>query len=369
MRFDPRFTRSSHLVEVIAEAERLAGRLVASDPGPRAALAERRLVESAVATLRLDGSPIDEQLAARLLTAMGPPQRRAPVTPSVPPVPSRGGWHHTLRVSPERLEEAPDDEILATELAGAMAGLSSDDLAAELLDRPVDVLARLHGRITRGLVDPDVAGRPRTTTQAVHDASVGRVIYFAPPPTDAVAGLHVLGGWLTGAAAREHAVVVSGVLLLELLRLHPYEAANGRHARAAARLALRARGLDPDGLAAPEPWLALDPLGLYEEVARTGRRRDLTIWLERWGEAVAAGLRTSARRLDVLSGDPPPRAVAFALERRGSPFTVADYRAVTRTGPEEATLDLHALLDEGLIRRIPGARGLRFDALEPDALT
>lgn len=356
MRAPPRFTRSSHLVELVAEAERLAERIAAADADARGRLTPVRRRESAVATLRLDGSPIDAPTAERL-AGRGPGGAPAGDQPRDPAV---GGWHRTLRLAPERLHVAGDDDILAVELAGAEAGLEADDLAGLLLEAPVEALARLHRRMTAGLLAPELAGRPRTTEQAVHDASVGRIIYYAPSPADVVADLHVLGAWVTGEAAREHAVVLSGVLHFELLRLHPYEAANGRHARAAARLALRARGLDPDGLAAPEPWLARDPLATYEEVARTVRRRDLTIWLEHWGEAVTGGLRESGRRLGVLEAEPPPRALDFLRGRAGT-FTVADYRAEAGAGPEETAADLRVLLDAGAVRRVPGGRGLRFE--------
>ena len=131
-------------------------------------------------------------------------------------------------------------------------------------------------------------------------------------------------------------------------------------ARAAARLVLRARGLDPFGLAAPEPALATDRLGYHEEVASTLRRRDLSIWLERWGEAVTAGLRRAARAFGMLVDEVPDRAAAFVAGHPDPTFTVADYRAVGEVGPAGARADLQALLDAGRTERVPGARGLRY---------
>jgi Fic family protein len=173
--------------------------------------------------------------------------------------------------------------------------------------------------------------------------------------------LALLGAWLSSAGTREHGLIAAGVLHHELLRIHPFDAAGGRLARAAARLLLRARGLDPDGLAAPEPALDGDRLGYHDEVARTRRRRDLTIWLERWSEAVTEGLRTSARALGQLAVEPSKRAVRAVADRTpGSVFTVADHRAEAQLGPEGSGADLQALLDAGRIVRVPGSRGLRF---------
>lgn len=346
------FTRTPHLVGLVAEAEQLAAMLEATDPGAaRAALWSA----AALATLRMDGStipdaPTHEQVEAALHAPAGTTSGADP-----------GGWHRTMRSALD-LEDAADEVVWAREFQGVVDALSADDVAEALLRRPVDALADLHRRLTRGLVDPDWAGRPRTTEQAVHDASVGRILYFAPTPAEVPGDLHRLAGWLATGAAREHGLVVSGIVHLELLRVHPFEAANGRLARAAARLVLRARGLDPHGLSVPEIPLAADAIGTYEEVARTSRRRDLTIWLERWSEAVTAGLRHAAHALGVLQADVPDRALAFVDDRAGARFTIMDYRGDVGVGPEEARADLAELLDAGLATRVLGGRGLTFTA-------
>lgn len=347
----PRFSRTRHLVDLIAETERLA-QTVADAPG-HDRLTSERLDAAAVATLRLDGSPItgvpptDGIVAEPDASETGRPVRR-------------GTWLDAMRSGTDaHVEQEADREVQALEYLGVRTGLASDDLADELLTSPVEALALLHRRITHGLVAADHAGVPRRSEQAVHDASVGRIIYFPTEPPAIPRELALMVAWLDSAASREHGLVVSGVLQHELLRIHPYEAANGRLARTAARLVLRARGLDPAALGAPEVALATDPVGYYDEVARTVRRRDLSIWLERWGEAVTEGLREVARRLGVLDADVSAQATAFAAARPA--FTIADYRAEVAAGPEQARAELTALLDAGRIRRVLGSRGLRYE--------
>lgn len=349
MALTPRFTRTPHLVDLVAEAERLAAAVALANPAPAADLWS----EAALASLRLDGStipraPTAEEVHAALVAA----------TPSEAG-PARATWADTLRSAGD-VDEAADTVLWAREFQGVIDALTADDLAARLLTSPVDALAELHRRLTRGLVAADSAGVPRTRDQAVHDASVGRIIYFAVDPAEVPTHLHRLGGWLASAAAREHGLIVSGVVHYELLRIHPFEAANGRLARAAARLVLRARDLDPHGLAVAEIALAADPIGTYDEVARTSRRRDLTIWLERWGEAVTAGLRLAGQHLGLNVDLVPDRAAAFVAGRSDPEFTVVDYRAEVGVGPEEARADLGELLDAGRIERIAGSRGLRY---------
>lgn len=360
----PRFVRSPHLVELVAEVERLAAAVAAPAGAARrdAVVADRRHA-AVLASLRLDGSPVTDAPDPAVLAAA---RGRVAEVAADPAAPRRGTWFDAMRAFDEVDADDPeaaahDDQLHALEYAGADAGFDADDLAGPLRSTPGDALAELHRRLTAGLVAPERAGAPRTSEQAVHDASVGRVLYFTVEPDAVPRELGLLGAWLTSTAAREHALVVSGVVHLELLRIHPFDAANGRLARAAARLLLRAGGLDPDGLAAPEPALDRDRLGYHDEVARTRRRRDLTIWLERWGEAVSDGLRASARALGAVTATVPSATAAY-LDELGphERFTVADHRAATAAAPGDAAAALRAALDAGRIVRRPGSRGLRF---------
>jgi Fic family protein len=345
-----RFSRTTHLVELIAGSERFASALTEGRGSDRDALAVRAEDAAVLASLRLDGArlerlPVTDDLPARL------------EDPAIAAATTRQGtWLDAMGT----LRSDPDEAVQALETLGVRTALRAGDLEERLFTHPADTLAELHRRLTRGLVAPEHAGALRRSDQAVHDASVGRVLYFPTQPAAIARELALLEAWLVTTAPREHGLVVSGMVHLELLRIHPFEAANGRLARAAARLVLRARGLDPAGLAAPEPGLETDALGYHEEVASTLRRRDATIWLERWGEAVTDALRHATRTLGLHRTDPPPRAARFVATWDDDVFTVADYRAEAAVGPEDARSDLQALLDVGAIRRVPGARGLRF---------
>lgn len=355
----PAFSRSPHLVDLVAETERLAALVAAAPASARTALAPRVRERAALASLRLDGAdltatPSDAAVqAARAVEGVTEDDPARTAT-----------WFDSMRI--RDLSEVATEhaaQVHALEYAGLRDADASDDLRARLLAAPTETLATLHRRLTRGLVAADRAGAPREREQAVHDAANGRILYFTTDPAAVPRELALLDAWLTSAATREHALVVAGVLQLELLRIHPFDAAGGRLARAASRLVLRDRGLDPDGLAGPEPALDGDRLGYHDEVARTLRRRDLTIWLERWGEAVTDGLRAAARDLGRLDAPLPEGAETFLAAHRDG-FTVADHRAEARRSPAESRADLAALLDAGRIRRVLGARGLRYEVVD-----
>lgn len=341
----PPFSRSPHLEALERSAVALARRVPEEVP---ADLSEVLRAEAAVATLQLDGSPIEE-----------PPERvvGAPAgsVASAPPT-ERGSW-----VDAFGLADLPDARITAREYRGARAAAEALDLAGALLSEPLDALADLHARATAGLVTPEHQGRWRRTRQVVHDASVGKVVLQVAEPEHVPDRMATLARWLRGSAEMPP-LLLSGVLQEELLAIHPFESANGRVARAAARLVLHGGGLDPPGVVPVESVLVEDPGGYWREVAATQRRRDLTIWLERWAEAVTDALREVARRCGVEATSPPDRAVTFLAERYEDGFTIAEYRDTVGVDLDAARRDLSALLDDGRIRRVPGSRGLRFFA-------
>ncbi len=346
----PRFGRTPHLVELLAEVSGLADLLRTTDPDPETVADTRD--RALLATLQLDGSPLTELPSEERIAALG--------LPSVDdqPVPSTRGssWYTSF----DAMTDAPDERLLALEARGVLAAFAADDLAGGLQDDPIATLAELHTRLTVGLVAPDRAGVPRQSEQAVHDATIGRILYYTAEPAEVPDALDALADWLRGPGRVAHALITAGILHLEVLRIHPFDAANGRLARAAARLTLRAAGLDPHGLAAPEVALARDPLGYHDEVASTLRRRDASIWLERWGDAVATGLREAGRTLGVVPIDLPESAASFLAGLTTDAFTVLHYREHRDGDVEAARGDLLAMLDAGAVSRVPGSRGLRF---------
>jgi hypothetical protein len=170
---------------------------------------------------------------------------------------------HDVALSALR-EEAPDDAVVQ----GALR-IAADlrPLVETWEHAPLQALARMHTLAASGLAGDDELGRPRT------DAGVSE-------------RLATLVSVLSSTAAP--AVVVAGVVHGELLALAPFPVANGVVARAAARVVLVARGLDPRAVSAPDVGCARDPAA-YRECAAGFARGDVGPWLLLWCDAVAYG--------------------------------------------------------------------------------
>lgn len=159
---------------------------------------------------------------------------------------------------------------------------------------PRQALARLHVLAAADLVPgSDALGRPRPSG-ALYEDPLG--LGPAPEPLEVAARLDGLARVLTGGTAVP-AVVVAAVVHGELLALRPFGTADGLVARAAARLVLVDRGLDPKAVSAPEVGHAeLDGHGAgeYGEALRAyvrGGADGVATWVVHCARAVALGAR------------------------------------------------------------------------------
>jgi hypothetical protein len=160
---------------------------------------------------------------------------------------------------------------------------------------PRQALARLHVLAAAELVpDPDALGRPRASGVVPEDP-VG--LGPAPEPVEVAARLDGLARVLT-AGTSAPAVVVAAVVHGELMALRAFGTADGLVARAAARLVLVDRGLDPKAVSAPEVGhLELGSAhgpGEYAQALRayvSGGPEGVATWLVHCARAVALGAR------------------------------------------------------------------------------
>ena len=162
------------------------------------------------------------------------------------------------------------------------------------------LLARLHAAAgARWLPDADL-GRVRTEDAPPRDLTG---LGAAPGGSEAAARLALLTR--TVGTTRAPALVVAAVVHGELLAVRPFAAANGTVARAAARLLLCARGLDPTGAVVPEVGWAAAPVPYLATAARfaTGTPEGVAAWVGACADGVVAGAAEARRVADaVLAG-------------------------------------------------------------------
>jgi hypothetical protein len=174
-----------------------------------------------------------------------------------------------------RAFDSSDDRPEAAIVAAALRVCTEvGPLAATWERAPLQVLARLH-LVAAAPADPETAGRP-------HE----------PDGDELTVRLDTLAALLTERTAAP-ALVVAGVVHGELLALRPFPSCNGIIARAAARLVLITRGVDPKAVSVPEvgyvdvPQAYADSAGGYLH----GTPGGVAQWLVHCCEAVLLGAR------------------------------------------------------------------------------
>ncbi len=161
---------------------------------------------------------------------------------------------------------------------------------------PAQAFARLATLAGAGFVEGDVVGRPRADLVADDPLRIGALA----PPGEVNARLDTLVRLLV-APTEAPALVVASVVHGELLALRPFAWGSGLVARAAFRLVMASRGLDPHLLTVPESGWWSAGRTTYVNAIRgfiTGKPEGLAAWIDLNCRAVAEGSRAA-----VLSAD------------------------------------------------------------------
>ncbi|RMI02045.1 Fic family protein, partial [Cellulomonas triticagri] len=148
------------------------------------------------------------------------------------------------------------------------------------------VLARLHQAAGAGWLDDADLGRVRAVGAPPRDLTG---LGPAPAGDEAAERLALLTR--TVAATRVPALLVAAVVHGEVLAVRPFAAGNGVVARAAARMLLSGRGLDPTGAVVPEVAWSGTPHPYLAAAARfaTGTPEGVAGWVSAVADAVVAG--------------------------------------------------------------------------------
>ncbi len=196
----------------------------------------------------------------------------------------RGGWASAaLEGAVTPLAELPAVAVAEPVLAGALRATGAVGGLADTWGRaPWQVLARLHTLAAAGSVALDRLGRP-----------------VADP---AIAGrLEALARLVVGATGQP-AILLAAVVHGELQSLQPFGSRDGIVARAAARITMVSRGLDPKSVSVPE----IGHLELQDEYApalaayQSATPDGVAAWLRHCCQAVALGAREGLAICDAV---------------------------------------------------------------------
>ncbi|MEX2563465.1 MAG: Fic family protein, partial [Nitriliruptoraceae bacterium] len=338
-----------------------------------------------VDSLALDGASVtDDEVLSVVDDVLAPRAATAKELEVIVPVAARASWANALKIDPPTAardvtgEPQPtgaaggaDPRLRVLEILGVAHALACQEAGVALRTNLLDALAALHRSLTTGLVAPERIGAFRASEQAVHDGASGRILYFVSLPDEVPGALTNMECRLADATL--HPVVVAGLAHLDVLRIHPFDAANGRLARAVSSWLLRTSDTDPHGVVSVEAALASEPLAYHEQVAASLRRSDLAAWLCWWAESVESALidslspttwqDTTGVEANRAHSDRPSDLAEWLLSRDDEPaatLTITDVRNDLGIDLDAARDLLTVGLRTGVVRRVRGSMGLRY---------
>lgn len=190
---------------------------------------------------------------------------------------------------PVPLEQARGGEVSDPVVQGALrVSAELGLLATTWHTAPRQALARLHVLAAADGAPADDLGRPRADGHVRDPLELGAL----PSPPEVTARLDALSDVLTSPTGAP-ALVVAAIVHGELLTLRPFGWGDGIVARAAARLTLVDRGLDPKSLIAPEVGHAELRDGYVAGLRgyASGTPEGVAGWIRHCAEAVELGAR------------------------------------------------------------------------------
>lgn len=185
-----------------------------------------------------------------------------------------------------------DDSPLGRALAAALR-LSDEvpSLVASFRTSPPQALAAAHAVTAIEFVADDELGRPRRSPVADDPIRLGIVV----DPEECAARLRSLSAVLT-APTTASAPVVAAIAHAEIAVIAPFAWGSGLIARAATRLTLASRGVDPDGLGVPEVGMRSLGRSAYVKALREyagGTPEGVAAWIVHHSEAIRLGARAA----------------------------------------------------------------------------
>ncbi len=174
-----------------------------------------------------------------------------------------------------------------------------------------ETLLQVHKLTVDKLVPEEQVGRYRTVKVVIRGVETGQVT-FTPPEASEVAGqIENLLGWLNSDSGKVNSPILkAGVLLYEVVRIHPFTEGNGRTARALATLSLFKDGYDVKRFFSLEEYYDQDISGYYKALQSASNQlttdeseRDLTSWLEYFTEGLAVEITRIKDKVKKLSVD------------------------------------------------------------------
>lgn len=176
---------------------------------------------------------------------------------------------------------------------------------------------KIHRLTTSKLLPKKDSGRYRRGPVYIIERPLNKIIYTAPDYKKVPYLMKDLYSWLErGAAQKLSPMITAAIVHHQFVTVHPFIDGNGRTARAWATLVLYWSGWDIKKLFALEDYYNLDRGSYYEAIRQVRVAKDLTSWLEYFAQGFLKELTQVLEKMELFSLETKTKKKPVYLSQR-----------------------------------------------------
>jgi len=346
--YEPKIQTTERLLKSLSEIEdvRELLRTIPVLPIVEESIQRKALIETVYYTARIEGNPLDIQVAKRLRG------RRA----SKPKADSEQELVNLYKVMDFLADIANHDDVPIGE----------------------EVIKQIHTFVVRDIPSQGAPGVYKLKPNAIIDQASGERIFLPPSPTETPSLMRDLDAWLSQRPLIFHPIITAGIAHLELVAIHPFDNGNGRTARALADLVLYRYGYALRHLFSWVRQVGIDMGTYYKKLQQAlgdkyGANADPTAWLEYFAESIAKSLAElkpdllqireffiKAYNAGARSGLSTDQVEALVFAEFYEGVTTAEYMQAVTLSRSTVVKRLNELVQLGLLKVEGKGRSVRY---------
>lgn len=246
----------------------------------------------------------------------------------------------------------------------------------------IETINEIHRLITEKVLPAEHSGNFRSKQIVIRNIQTGEVSYSPPPAVEISYMLEDLVNWINSRSGKDtHPVIKAAIVHFELVRIHPFLAANSKTAQLLTWLTLSLDEYFYHNFISLNEYFDQDPLKYYSLIQKVARQkvldsseRELTEWLEYFVEGFAKEVQSIREKVKLVSRESHIKdKFGFGIElnerqmiileylRKHDSMMNKDFRKIFPDYSDDTVLrELKFLKEKGLVKKVGGTKKAKY---------
>lgn len=246
----------------------------------------------------------------------------------------------------------------------------------------IETINEIHRLVTENILPVEHSGIYRQRQIIIRNTQTGEISYSPPPAVEVSFMLEDLIGWINSKEGRAfHPVIKAAVIHFELMRIHPFLAANSKTAQLLTWLVLSLDDYYFDDFISLNEYFDHDPLRYFLLIQKVAKQkvvdsseRDITDWLEYFVEGFAEEAISIREKVKLVSRESHIKdKFGFGIElnerqmvileylRKHDSMMNKDFRKIFPDFSDDTVLrELKFLKEKGLVKKVGGTKKAQY---------